>query len=70
MRREDNFKMRKVGKNFASKFLDEIKLRRIQTGLDKKFISDARITEAILEDPAFPGLKERLTKIPRKENLL
>ncbi len=63
------FRMRKISEKFAKEVLDEIKLKRIMAGLDKKFLSDARITEAMLEDPAFPGLKERLTKMPRKENL-
>ena len=64
---------RKVSKSFAEQFLDEIKLKRVQSGIDKKFMSDARITEGLLKDSEISKemlkIKDRLIKMPNKENL-
>jgi hypothetical protein len=61
-------KIVKVSENFE-KFLSDIKINRIKIGMDKKMMSSARITEALLHDPILPAVRERLIKMPNKEDL-
>lgn len=63
------WKMKKVSENFAKNFLDDIKIERIKSGIDKKLISDARITESLLQDMGLQDIKRRLIKMPRKEDI-
>lgn len=57
-----------VSEDFARE-LDNIKLERIKTGVDKKIINDARITDSLIKDLDFEKIKRRLIKLPRKEDI-
>ena len=50
--------------------LDLAKINRIKLGIDKKFISDARLTDALAKDEDFERLMQKIERRPRKENLL
>ena len=61
-------KQRRVSKEFADT-LDRIKLERIKMGIDKRFISDTRLTQGMIKDPEFKRMSKRLMRLPRKEDL-
>lgn len=62
-------KHRRISNTFATE-LDQIKTTRIKTDMDTKFISDARLTEGIIKDPAWKDIKLRLNRMPNKDKLL
>lgn len=62
-------RLRRISDKFAIKGLDEIKIQRIKEGIDRDKISDVRLTEAMVKEPEFQRLKDKLIKMPRKEEL-
>lgn len=58
------FKMRKIDLELA-KELDDIKVARIRSGIDRDKISDARLTRAMRMDPLWPEIKQRVASQPR-----
>lgn len=69
MANKRKFKMKKTGVKFANA-LDNIKLIRIRNGTDNKLISDARLTDGMVEEPEFGILMQKLSKKKRKEHLV
>lgn len=59
---------RRLSRNFCRKF-DRIKLERIKKGVDKKMLSDTRISDALAKDPDFDIILGRISKMPRQEDL-
>ena len=55
----------RASENFTGK-LDRIKIQRVKSGLDKRTISDARLTEGMANDPSFTELLNKLSKMPRR----
>jgi len=62
-------RLRRISDSFAKGGLDDIKIQRIKAGIDKNMISDARLTEAMVKEPEFQRLKDKLIRMPRKEQL-
>ena len=56
----------RASENFIGK-LDRIKVQRVKSGLDKRTISDARLTEGMANDPSFNELLNKLSKMPRRK---
>lgn len=54
--------MIKADPGFVDRFLDEIKVQRIKSGIDKKMISNSRITAALRRHPKIRGIKEDIIK--------
>jgi len=50
--------------------LDLAKRNRIKSGIDKTFISDVRLTDALARDEDFEILMKKIERKPRKENIL
>lgn len=69
MARQKQNKMRRVGLSFAS-CLDNLKIERIKTGVDKKMISDTRLTDGMVSEPEFKVIMNRLANKKRREDLL
>jgi len=63
-------KMSKVGILFH-KEMREIKIER-RLGIDKNYpkeLSNERLTDAIIKQPEWPLIKNRLEKLPREEEI-
>ena len=52
------------------KRLQKAKINRIKLGMDKKMLSDTRLTEALATDADFEKLMRKIERKPRKESLL
>jgi hypothetical protein len=51
------------------KEIEDIKIQRIKMGIDKKFISNARITSRIVKEPEWGSIKTKIIQLPRDMNL-
>lgn len=63
-------KQLRVDIDFANREIADIKIQRVKLGIDRtKMISDRRITKAIINDREWENMKQRIIKLPRKEDL-